>query len=68
MPPTRSRRSASFATWSRAASIARQAEIKLLHYRRSLEILERELPGSPLVELLRFELESFDALPPTRAG
>jgi (p)ppGpp synthase/HD superfamily hydrolase len=43
-----------------------EVEAKLLRHRKSLEMLERELPGSRLVESLRFELESFDALPPSR--
>jgi hypothetical protein len=41
-----------------------EAEIKFERHRKSLEMLEQELPGSPLVELLRFELESLQALPP----
>lgn len=41
------------------------AEVKLRRHRKSLLMLEKELPGSRLVELLRFELESLDA-PETR--
>ena len=41
-----------------------QVATKLERYRRSLEMLAGVLPGGRLVELLRFELESFDALPP----
>jgi (p)ppGpp synthase/HD superfamily hydrolase len=37
---------------------------KLEHYRRSLEMLERELPDHPLVRQLRFELEALQLLPP----
>jgi (p)ppGpp synthase/HD superfamily hydrolase len=37
---------------------------KLEHYRRSLELLERELPDHPLVRQLRFELEALQLLPP----
>ena len=33
-------------------------------YRKALEMLEDEIPGSRLVGLLRFELEALDALPP----
>ncbi|HEX2467572.1 MAG TPA: hypothetical protein VHJ54_05140 [Solirubrobacterales bacterium] len=41
-----------------------EAESKLARHRRSLAMLDRELPGSRLVELLRFELEALDVLPP----
>lgn len=41
-----------------------QVETRLERHRKSLEMLETALAGSRLVELLRFELESFDALPP----
>ncbi len=37
---------------------------RLHHYRESLAMLERRLPGNPLVTQLRFELELLDALPP----
>ena len=33
-------------------------------YRKALRMLEETIPGSRLVELLRFELETLDALPP----
>ena len=33
-------------------------------YRKALAMLEDTIPGSRLVELLRFELEALDALPP----
>ena len=42
-----------------------EAERKLLRHRRSLAMLEDELGESRLVALLRFEIESFDALPPS---
>ena len=34
------------------------------HYERSLAMLEQVIPGSRVVELLRFELEKLGALPP----
>ena len=37
---------------------------KLRHYRASLEMLEEVMPRSPLVELLRFELEALEQIPP----
>jgi (p)ppGpp synthase/HD superfamily hydrolase len=46
----------------------RQTETRLLRYRRSLAMLDGAAPGSRLVELLRFELESFDVLPPRSAS
>ena len=48
--------------WSAAASLA-TAE-KLDHYWASLAVLERRLPGDPLVRELRFELEALATLPP----
>ena len=39
-------------------------ERRIARHRKSLRMLEAELPGSRLVELLRFELEALDALPP----
>ena len=36
-------------------------------YRRSLAMLEEAIPNSRLVELLRFELEALESLPPQRA-
>jgi (p)ppGpp synthase/HD superfamily hydrolase len=41
-----------------------EAEMKLRRYRKSLQMLEETLPGSRLVEALRFELEALEALPP----
>jgi hypothetical protein len=37
-------------------------------YLKALEMLEETLPGSRLVELLRFELEALEALPPEAGG
>lgn len=37
---------------------------RLRRYRRSLAMLEERIPGSRLVELLRFELEALEQLPP----
>jgi hypothetical protein len=45
-----------------------EADAKLARHRKSLAMLEQELPGSRLVELLRFELESLDMLPPRGEG
>jgi (p)ppGpp synthase/HD superfamily hydrolase len=42
------------------------ARVKLQRYRKSLEMLEDAIPGHRVVELLRFELEALDALPPQR--
>jgi (p)ppGpp synthase/HD superfamily hydrolase len=41
-------------------------EQKLEHYGASLALLERRLPGHPLVRQLRFELETLELLPPRR--
>jgi (p)ppGpp synthase/HD superfamily hydrolase len=41
-----------------------EAEVKLRRHRRSLEMLEQRIPGSRVVELLRFELEALERLPP----
>jgi (p)ppGpp synthase/HD superfamily hydrolase len=41
-----------------------EAESKRRHYRESLAMLEDMIPGSRVVELLRFELEALDELPP----
>ena len=41
-----------------------EAEVKLRRYRRSLDMLEHAIPGSRIVELLRFELEALEQLPP----
>jgi hypothetical protein len=43
-----------------------EAESKLRRHSKSLLMLEKELPGNRLVKLLRFELESLEALPPHR--
>jgi (p)ppGpp synthase/HD superfamily hydrolase len=40
------------------------AEVKMGRYRRSLAMLEQTIPGSRLVEGLRFELEALEELPP----
>jgi (p)ppGpp synthase/HD superfamily hydrolase len=45
-----------------------QASVKLLRYRKSLEMLEQEIPDSRVVELLRFELEALERLPPDPAA
>jgi (p)ppGpp synthase/HD superfamily hydrolase len=37
---------------------------RLQHYQQSLEMLDRALPGMPLVNQLRFELWAMDQLPP----
>jgi (p)ppGpp synthase/HD superfamily hydrolase len=42
-----------------------EAETKLRRYRQGLQMLEDVIPGSRLVEILRFELESLESLPPT---
>jgi (p)ppGpp synthase/HD superfamily hydrolase len=41
-----------------------ELENKLERHRVSLAMLERTIPGSRLVELLRFEIEALDELPP----
>lgn len=41
-----------------------ETEAKLRHYRASLEMLDEVMPGSRLVELLRFELEALEQIPP----
>jgi hypothetical protein len=40
------------------------AEIKLRRLWKSLAMLEETIPGSRVVELLRFELEALEGLPP----
>lgn len=48
-----------------AGGLSRErAETKRRRYRKSLAMLEHELPDERLVELLRFELESLESLPP----
>jgi (p)ppGpp synthase/HD superfamily hydrolase len=41
-----------------------EAEAKRNHYRKCLAVLEETIPGSRIVELLRFELEVLEKLPP----
>jgi (p)ppGpp synthase/HD superfamily hydrolase len=41
-----------------------EASVKLDRYRKSLRMLDETMPGSRLVELLRFELEALEQLPP----
>lgn len=45
-----------------------EIEQRLHRYRSSLSMLEDQIPGSRLVELLRFELEALEELPPQSAG
>ena len=51
-----------------AATVSRTRQRRLIHYRRCLELLERHLAGSQLVEQLRSELELRSAVPAPRAG
>jgi (p)ppGpp synthase/HD superfamily hydrolase len=44
-----------------------EVKIKRERYRKSLAMLEETIPGSRIVELLRFELEALDQLPPEGA-
>lgn len=46
---------------------ASQARAKFARYRASLAMLERELADTHLVELLRFEIEALEQLPPQPA-
>lgn len=41
-----------------------ESEIRLRRYRKSLVMLDEVLPESRLVEILRFELEALETLPP----
>jgi (p)ppGpp synthase/HD superfamily hydrolase len=41
-----------------------EAEVKLRRHRKALRMLEQEIPGNRIAELLRFELEALEALPP----
>jgi (p)ppGpp synthase/HD superfamily hydrolase len=41
-----------------------EVRIKRERYRKALAMLDEAIPGSRLVELLRFELEALDKLPP----
>ena len=43
-----------------------RVESKLRHYRKSLEMLERTIPDTRVVDVLRFELEVLAVLPPER--
>jgi (p)ppGpp synthase/HD superfamily hydrolase len=45
-----------------------EANIKLRRYRKSLTMLEQAIPGSRIVDLLRFELEALENLPPEQVG
>jgi hypothetical protein len=49
-----------------AATVSRTRQRRLIHYRRCLELLERHLADSPLVEQLRAELELRSAVPARR--
>jgi (p)ppGpp synthase/HD superfamily hydrolase len=44
------------------------ATVKLRRYRKSLAMLEQASPNTPLVELLRFEVEALETLPPEQAA
>ena len=44
-----------------------EARVKLRRYRKSLEMLEQTIPANRVVDLLRFELEALERLPPERA-
>jgi hypothetical protein len=41
-----------------------EAALRLDLYAKALEMLEEESPGSRLTQLLRFELETIEQLPP----
>jgi (p)ppGpp synthase/HD superfamily hydrolase len=45
-----------------------QLQAKIERHRRSLGMLQDAIPGSRLVELLQFELETLDELPPPSEG
>jgi (p)ppGpp synthase/HD superfamily hydrolase len=45
-----------------------ELQAKIDRHGRSLEMLEEAIPGSRLVELLQFELEALDELPPSSEG
>jgi (p)ppGpp synthase/HD superfamily hydrolase len=45
-----------------------EADRKLRRYREALEMLAQVIPDTRLVEILRFEVESLEALPPGSAG
>ena len=48
------------------ASADPEIQARIVHYDASLEMLERVLPGHPMVAQLRFELEVYRTLPPKR--
>ncbi len=41
-----------------------EAEVKLRRYRKALAMLDQEIPDNRIAELLRFELEALEELPP----
>ena len=41
--------------------------VRLRRYRKSLDMLEQAIPANWLVEVLRFELEALEALPPDQS-
>jgi hypothetical protein len=43
------------------------AGVKLRRYRKSLDMLEQAIPANWLVQVLRFELEALEALPPDQS-
>jgi len=45
-----------------------ETDAKLERHRRSLRMLEQAMPGSRLVEVLRFEIEALEQLPPGIGG
>jgi (p)ppGpp synthase/HD superfamily hydrolase len=45
-----------------------ETDAKLERHRRSLHMLEQAMPGSRLVEVLRFEIEALEQLPPGIGG
>ena len=47
---------------------AQATETKLRRYGKALDMLEDACPGSRLVEILQFELESLENLPPSRGS
>jgi (p)ppGpp synthase/HD superfamily hydrolase len=49
-----------------AATVSRTRQRRLIHYRRCLELLERNLANSPVVAQLRSELELRSAVPALR--
>jgi (p)ppGpp synthase/HD superfamily hydrolase len=47
-----------------AGATREQVDAKLRRHHESLEMLEATIPGSRIVDLLRFEIEAMDELPP----